>query len=321
MKTSLSTSVLVIGSLSYDRVMEYKGVFTDRIMPDKLHTISLSVLADTLHIRFGGTAANIAYSLKLLGMNPHIHAPAGHDFAPYAKFMRSHKIDVSGIKTVKDEPTGTYFALTDSNHNQIGSFYSGALKHAAAYRVTPTVCSSVSYAIISPTTPAAMMQGVDACTTAGVPYMFDPAFQIADFSVEELHRGIQNADIVIGNDYEISLLEKRLHLTHRALVALCRTLVTTKGHAGSLIESKDEGVYEVPPVAGVHAVDPTGAGDAYRGGFIAGYLRGFDLSTSARMGSVAAAYTVELSGTVTHSYTKKEFSKRYKKAYNSDIVV
>jgi adenosine kinase len=313
--------ILVIGSLSYDRIMEYKGVFTDRIMPDKLHTISLSFLADTMHTRFGGTAANIGYTLRLLGMDPHIHAPAGHDFAPYAKFLRSHKIDLSGIKTVKDEPTGTYFALTDSNHNQIGSFYTGALKHAAVYPVTKSILSDAAYAIISPTTPVAMMQAVDACMSSGVPYLFDPAFQIADFSLAELLRGIDNADIVIGNDYEIALLAERLSLTHEALVKRCRTFVTTKGHAGSTIESHEEGTFDVPPVSGVEAIDPTGAGDAYRGGFIAGYLRGYDLLTSARMGSVAAAYTVELSGTVTHHYSKKAFSHRFVSAYKTPITV
>ena len=313
--------ILVTGSLGYDYIMDFPGRFADRIMPDKIHSLSLSFLVDTLHKQFGGTAGNIAYTLQLLGEYPHIIAPAGNDFSPYLIFLKRHHMDISGITVHRDIPTSSYFVITDQNDNQIGSFFIGALKYATRCHLLPWLKKKKNlFAIISPSDPKAMVQYVDECIARKIPYLFDPAFQIATLSPTDLKKGITHASMAIGNDYEISLMEKQLEITHKQLRMLVPIVITTLGPKGSIIEEKNNRI-SIKPAKVSAVVDPTGAGDAYRGGFIAGYVRGCDLKTCGQMGSVAAVYTVEKYGTVTHTYTKKQFVDRYQRNYSSKFSI
>lgn len=308
--------VLVTGSLGYDYIMNFNGRFADRIMPDNIHKISLSFLADKLNKQFGGTAGNIAYSLKLLGTEPTILSAAGNDFGPYKAFLESHKIATSKISVFDKEPTSCYFVVTDRDDNQIGSFYVGAQKYAKRLSII-----SADFVIISPQDPEAMKKFVKECHKLKLPYLYDPAFQIGTFSADELREGISGAEILIGNDYEIDLIASKLDVTHEDLLVMGpKAVVTTLGGKGSIIETRHEAIH-VKPAKPKNVSDPTGAGDAYRGGFLAGYLRGYPLEVSGQMGAVAAVYTVEKYGTVTHHYTKEEFVKRYKDNFNSAIVL
>lgn len=301
-------NAIVTGSLGYDYIMDFPGKFVDRIMPDKAHKISLSFLVDSLKKQFGGTAGNIAYTLKLLGVEPTLLAPAGNDFASYRKFLEKNEISTDHIAVHEDVTMGSYFVVTDQEDNQIGSYYKGAITHAAELSLKP--CLPTDFAVIAPTESSAMSKYVRECIEHIIPYIFDPAFQIADFSVESLKEGIGGAKILIGNDYEIALIEQKLSVSHGELKKMVPILITTLGAQGSRIES-DGKILEIPIAPPTSILDPTGAGDAYRGGFLAGYLRGFDLEICGRMGAVAAAYTVEMYGTVTHTYTQEEFSQRY----------
>ncbi|MBI5151476.1 MAG: carbohydrate kinase family protein [Candidatus Pacebacteria bacterium] len=306
-------NVIVTGSLGYDYIMDFSGKFADRIMPEKAHKISLSFLVDSLKKQFGGTAGNIAYTLKLLGVEPSLLAPAGNDFASYREFLEKNGISTEHISVHDDVTMGSYFVVTDQEDNQIGSFYKGAIAYADQLSIE--TCLPADIVVISPTEPQAMKKYVKECIEDKAPYIYDPAFQIADFSAEELKEGIGGAKILIGNDYEIALIEQKLALSHDDLKKMTPILITTLGAQGSRIES-DGKTLEIPIAPPTSILDPTGAGDAYRGGFLAGYLRDFDLETCGRMGAVAAAYTVEMYGTVTHTYTKEEFSKRYTDCFN-----
>jgi adenosine kinase len=313
--------IIVTGSLGYDYIMDFNGRFADRIMPDAIHKISLSFLVDTLKKQFGGTAGNIAYTLKLLGENPHIVAPVGNDFDGYFRFLKKHRIDVSGIVFHKDESTSSYFGITDQDDNQIGSFYVGASKYASKLSLVPFLKKANNpFVVVSPTDPKAMVKYVKECISLNVPYFFDPAFQIAVLSPNDLKNGIASAAILIGNDYEITLIKKRLGIPHTKLLEMVPIVVTTLGGKGSLIEKRDR-KWEIRPAKAKSTIDPTGAGDAYRAGFLAGYVRGFDLLTCGQMGSVAAVYTVEKYGTVTHTFTKKEFIERYQKNHGTKITL
>lgn len=310
-------NIIIVGSLAYDYIMNFSGTFTDRIMEDKIHTISLSFLVDTLKKQHGGTAGNIAYSSKLLGITPYIFSPAGNDFAPYKKFLKTHRISTKYIPEYDDVPMSSYFVVTDKANNQIGSFYTGAINYATKHSLK-NVKEKKDFVIIAPTNPKAMTQAVKECQALKLPYLYDPAFQIATFTPEELREGISKATILIGNDYEIGLIEERLEITHDDLIASVPILITTLGNKGSIIETRTESIHIKP--AKIHNdSDPTGAGDAYRAGFVAGYLRKFPLEVCGQMGSVAAAYTVELYGTQTHRYSKKEFIKRYQENYEKTI--
>lgn len=312
-------NVVVIGSLGFDYIMNFSGRFTDRIMEEKIHTLSLSFLVDSLNKQFGGTAGNIAYSLKLLGVKPLILGCVGNDFSLYKRFLKSKKITTDYIKEITDIATSSYFVVTDLANNQIGSFYVGAMKEASRLTIS-SMKTPIDFAVIAPTNPKAMIKAVKECQKLTIPYLYDPAFQIATFTSEELQEGITHAAIVIGNDYEIGLIEEKMEITHEELVSQVPLLVTTLGDKGSIIETKEKAIHIKPAkVKGV--VDPTGAGDAYRSGFLAGYLRNFPLEICGQMGSIAAVYTVELYGTQTHSYNKIDFIRRYEANYGTKITL
>lgn len=310
---------VVTGTLGYDYIMDFPGRFSDRIMPDKIHKISLSFLVDKLDKQMGGTAGNIAYTLNLLGIAPTILAPAGNDFGPYKHHLSQKKISTKHIKIYNDVTTGSYFVVTDQDDNQIGSFYTGATRYASQLRISG-IKPKPTFAILAPTDPLAMLSYARECQQHKIPYLFDPAFQIESFSKADLLNTISHAQIFIGNDYEISLVEKKLGITYTQLTKLVPVLITTLGAKGSLIESGRERIV-IKPAKPQNVSDPTGAGDAFRGGFIAGLLRGLDLQTCGQMGSLAAVYTVEKYGTITHGYTKPEFIKRYQDNFDHRLVL
>jgi adenosine kinase len=312
--------LLVTGTLAYDYIMDFRGKFADRIMPEKIHQLSLSFLVDKLNKQFGGTAVNIGYTLKLLGVDPLIVAPAGNDFELYKNKLHSLGITTKYIKEFSDVACGSYFGITDASHNQIGAFYAGAIVYAKDLTICHPKMDKKTFVVISPTDSVAMKKYVDECIENNFEYLFDPAFQIGDFSEKDLKKGITHARIFIGNDYEIALVEKKLKLTHKQLIQLVPILVTTLGAKGSLIETKGKKI-EIMCAKVSSAADPTGAGDAYRAGFLAGFARNFDLMTCGQMGAVAAAYTVEKYGTQTHSFTIKEFCKRYLENFHAKITL
>ncbi len=308
---------VVTGSLGYDYIMNFDGRFADRIMPDKLHQISLSFLADKLSKNFGGTAGNLAYTLKLLGTEPYIMTTAGSDFADYKKFLSKHKITSAGIRVVRDEPCSSYHVVTDRDDNQIGAYHVGAAKYNK--ELSMPFLEPPGFVVIGPNDPEAMKKYITECRTRGYRYMYDPAFQIGNFTPEELKYAIEGAEILIGNDYEIALIEQKLGVSHEDLIMMGpKAIITTLGAKGSVIETRHEAI-AVKSAKPRNESDPTGAGDAYRGGFLAGYVRGYDLLTCGQGGSVAAVYTVEKYGTVTHHYTKDEFIKRYQENFHQTL--
>lgn len=310
-------NVVIVGSLGFDYIMNFSGLFTDRIIEEKIHSLSLSFLVDSLKKQFGGTAGNIAYTLNLLGITPYILACSGNDFAPYKAFLKRKHIPDDYIKQYKDESTSSYFVITDLSNNQIGSFYVGAMKHSPSLTVA-SIKKPIDFVVITATDPKAMVKAVNECQTLDLPYMYDPAFQIATFTPEQLQTGISKAAILIGNDYEISLIEEKLEISHEELVAMVPILITTLGSKGSIIETHKEAIH-IKPAKPIGIVDPTGAGDAYRGGFLAGYLRTLPLEICGQMGSIASVYTVELYGTQTHTYTKRSFLRRYEEHFTGRI--
>jgi adenosine kinase len=311
--------IIVTGSLGFDYIMDFPGRFADRIMPEKIHSLSLSFLVDKLTKQFGGTAGNIAYSLNLLGTKPLILSAAGNDFTPYANHLRKQRIPLDHITTHRDVPTGSYFVVTDQEDNQIGSFYVGASRYNERLSIK-SVKQKPRFVILAPNDPGAMKKFVAQCRSLRLPYLYDPAFQIASFTADELKTGIEGAAILIGNDYEIELIRQKLGVSHEQLVLMVPIVLTTIGSKGSIIETKQESIH-IKPAAVKNTSDPTGAGDAYRAGFLAGYLRKFDLPTCGQMGSVAAAYTVETYGTQTHTFTKKEFCTRYEENFGAEVAL
>ncbi|HCS78404.1 TPA: carbohydrate kinase family protein [Patescibacteria group bacterium] len=313
-------NIIVTGTLGYDTITVHNGRIADRIMPDKIHQISLSFLVDTISDHFGGTAGNIAYTLKLLHTDPLIVSVAGHDFDRYAKHLQNVGISREKITIIKNKRTGHYHVINDLDNNQIGSFEIGASSFADTLILPHPKNREENFVVIAPTVPEAMKKYVDKCRQEKWRYLFDPAFQTGSFSGAELKKYIDGAEILVGNDYEIALIEEKTKWSHQELIQSTAITITTLGGKGARIETKKEAI-EIPPAKPKKVVDPTGAGDCFRAGFLAGYLRGFDLQICGQMGSVAAVYTVEKMGTQTHEFTIDEFKKRYEENFETPLTL
>jgi len=309
--------IVVIGSLAFDYVMNFAGRFADQIVPEKIHLINLSFLTDKLNKNFGGTAANIAYNLSLLENKVAILAPAGKDFANFKAFLKSSGVLTKYIKIDKKTFTSNYFAIVDSLDNQIGGFYSGAMAKTSSLSLL-NIKEKIDFVIISPTEPKAMLKFAKECQTLKIPYLFDPGMQLPRLTNRQLLSGILRAEILIGNDYEIGLIQKKLKLNKKALLRKVNIIITTLASKGSIIEAKNKKI-KIKAAKPISTIDPVGAGDAYRAGFITGFLKNLNLSTCGMIGSLVAVYTVEKQGTTIHKFTKKQFCDRFKRNFNQPL--
>jgi adenosine kinase len=300
--------IVVTGSIAYDYLMSFPGLFTEHFLPEHMNRISLSFLVDTMDKRRGGCAPNIAYTLALLGERPLLMATAGEDFGEYRQWLDAAGVDTSLAKQVAGKFTASFFCSTDQANNQIASFYTGAMADAST--LSFRTVRDCDFAIISPNDPAAMVQYAEECRTLGIKFIFDPGQQCARMSGDELEDGVVGAAIVICNDYEYELLKQKTGLSEGDILAKAGALIVTKGENGSSVITRGRQV-DVPAVTPGRIVDPTGVGDAFRGGLLRGLALGFGDDVAARLGSVAAAYALEHLGGQSHSYTWAEFKRRY----------
>lgn len=303
---------IVTGSIAYDYLMSFPGKFTEHFLPEHMERVSLSFLVDSMDKRRGGCAPNIAYTLALLGERPYLMATAGQDFDDYRQWLDAAGIDTSLVKVVDGKFCASFFCSTDTANNQIASFYTGAMAHAA--ELSFRTVSKPGLVIISPNDPAAMTQYAEECRALGIRFIFDPGQQCARMSGSELQDGIKGAAVLICNDYEFELVRQKTGLTEAELLAGTDALIVTKGEKGSTIRRQDGDIH-VPAVAPSREADPTGVGDAYRGGLLKGLALGLDWEACGRMGSVAATYALEHLGGLSHAYTLDEFRERYVKHF------
>lgn len=299
---------VVTGSIAYDYLMSFPGKFTEHFLPEHFQRVSLSFLVDTMDKRRGGCAPNIAYTLALLGERPSLMATAGQDFEEYRRWLDAAGVDTSLVGIVQDKFTASFFCSTDEANNQIASFYTGAMAHAA--ELSFRTAGAIDLVIISPNDPAAMVQYAEECRTLGIKFIFDPGQQCARMSGDELADGLNGAFMVICNDYEFELIRQKTGKSEADILAAAELLVITKGEHGSSIMRKT-GQVDVPAVTPHKIADPTGVGDAFRGGFMKGLASGASDEVCGRLGSVAATYALEHLGGTSHSYTWREFVQRY----------
>jgi adenosine kinase len=306
-------TIVVTGSIAYDYLMSFPGAFTEHFLPEHMHRISLSFLVDTMDKRRGGCAPNIAYTLALLGERPVLMATAGEDFGEYRTWLDAAGVDTSHVRQVPGKFTASFFCSTDKDNNQIASFYTGAM--ADAGQLSFRDVGDCGMAIISPNDPGAMVQYAGECRALGISYIFDPGQQCARMSGDELKEGIVGATIVICNDYELELLRQKTAMSETDILAAgSEALIVTRGEHGSSVLTI-EGQTDVPAVMPRRIVDPTGVGDAFRGGFLRGVALRLPYQTCAQIGSVAAAYALEHLGGQSHAYTWHEFRERYEEHF------
>ncbi len=307
--------IILTGSVAFDYLMTFPGYFKDHFLPDKLDSISLSFLVDSYRKRQGGIAPNIAYTMALLGEKPRIMATVGEDFTDYRQWLESNGVDTSMMKVVPGMVTASFFCNTDRANNQIASFYPGAMGCASQLSFRNWTGDPPDLVVISPNDPEAMKQYVVECRELGVPYLYDPSQQIVRLTGEELRFGLDGARALFLNDYEFSLVQKMTGMDAQGLLQNLQFMVVTCGSQGSKVYSHD-GEYSIPVVSPGQIIDPTGVGDAYRGGFLTGYSHGLKFETCGQMGTLSATYCLECEGTQGHCYTLNDFVTRFREHFD-----
>lgn len=301
-------NIVVSGSLAYDRIMDFPGYFSDHILPEKIHVLNVCFQVDGMKEKFGGTAGNIAYSLTLMGEKPIISAAIGHDYHRYLEWLKKIGISTEAIRIIEDDFTACAYITTDRADNQITGFNPGAMKYTSILdfdRLDP----KDTLLIVSPGNLDDMVSYPRACKERGIDYIFDPGQSLPMLDAKDLVQSIEGCRILITNDYELDLIMSKTGLDKKALLKRAGAVITTLGELGSKVCTPD-GEIPVPIGRTRQVLDPTGAGDSYRGGLISGLVKGRDIEQCAKMGSVCASFAVECYGTQAYTFTVEEFEER-----------
>jgi len=306
----MSKRVLISGSVAYDTIMVFDGHFKDHILPDRVHMLNVSFLTPRLTRQFGGCAANIAYNLRALGGSPTVLAAVGRDGAEYISRLKALDIDTSSILSCDDLFTAQAFITTDLADNQITAFHPGAM--ARAHEVAAVFPSS--WGIVAPNGKDAMLRHARELTEGGVPWIFDPGQALPMFSGEELTTLLKGATALAVNDYECQLMVEKTGRSQEELAEGVEAMIITRGAEGSILlqAGRREEIACVPIAS---AVDPTGCGDAYRGGLLYGLASDLGWSVAARLGSVMGAIKIEQHGPQNHSIDRESVAARYRAVF------
>ena len=306
------SQIAVTGSVAWDHIMNFPGQFKDHILADKLHILNVSFLVGELERQRGGCAANIAYSLALHGLDAKVVAAVGSDFAPYREWLFEQGVDVGGVVEHDDLLTASCFITTDRDNNQITCFYPGAMARAGELSLEGMEPALVT---ISPNDPDAMRAYPRQCRELGLPFIYDPGQQVIALSGEDFVDGITGARAPVSNDYELAVVQEKSGRSLEELLELCEAVVVTLGKEGSRVHARGKAPIAVPAAPVESIVDPTGCGDAFRGGLVKGLVTGEDWETCLQLGSLTAAYCLEVQGTTGYAFTPTAFAERYQSAF------
>ena len=309
--------IIVTGSIATDHLMHFPGKFVDSLLPDQLHRVSLSFLVDDLVVRRGGVGANIAFGLGVLGVSPYLADAVGADFGEYGSWLERHGVDCTYTKVFPQVQTARFVCTTDDEMNQIGSFYAGAMPLAREIRLAPIVAAhpEVQMTIISAADPEAMIAHARECREIGLPFAADVSQQLARMDGAAIRELVSGAALFFSNDYELGLLQSKTGWSNEDVLDNVGHRVTTLGSKGVEIVTKGEPVLRVQVVPEHAKLDPTGVGDAFRAGFLAGQLRGLSLERSAQLGSLLATLVLETTGTQEYTFEPGAAVARLSDAY------
>ena len=311
--------IVVAGSVAFDHILQLPGRFSDFILPDRLDRLNVSFTVETMRVEFGGTGGNCAYTLGLLGQGVVLVSSWGKDAEAYSEHLENVGVDLSGVMTDPNVYTATGHVMTDVDGNQMWMFYPGALKRCGEIMIRE-IAKETDFLVLMPSQPDSFAKHLHEAVEYRKSFMFDPAFLIPNLNSEDLDLGIEHAKIIVGNDYEIGLMERKTDTRLSDWLRGEKIVIKTMGSHGSYIWHKDE-VWEIPAAKLAQEGDPTGAGDTYRSGFLAGFVKNLPLQVCGRMGSLAAVYCAEKPGTQTHGFTMDEFKARYKENFGEDLGI
>ncbi|MFD3456010.1 carbohydrate kinase family protein [Streptomyces sp. NPDC058691] len=314
--------IAVTGSIATDHLMTFPGRFADQLVADQLHTVSLSFLVDTLDVRRGGVGANICFGMGQLGVRPVLVGAAGSDFDDYRAWLDRHGVDTASVRISEVLHTARFVCTTDADHNQIGSFYTGAMSearlielHSVAARV-----GGLDLVLIGADDPEAMLRHTEECRTRGIPWAADFSQQIARMNGDEIRILLDGAAFLFSNEYEKGLIESKTGWTEEEILGRVGTRVTTLGSRGVRIDRVGEAPIVVGCAEEEAKVDPTGVGDAFRAGFLSGLAWGVGHERAAQVGCMLATLVIETLGTQEYQLSRAHFMDRFTKAYGDEAA-
>lgn len=303
--------IIISGSIAYDYLMRFPGRFTDHLIADQLHHLSLSFLVEDMTKHWGGVAANIAFTAALLGLRPRLMGTVGRDFPDYRRWLEAAGVDTSTVRQIDEVFTASFFVNTDLDNNQIASFYAGAMSHAKDFSLADVYDGDPDLVVISPNDPQAMMNLADECRQRGIRFICDPSQQVARFDGDQLRESMSGAYAVIVNAYETEIINKKTGLSLQDMRQQFEVVVITQGKDGAHIYEHGDQI-EIPAFPVAEIKDPTGAGDAFRGGFLCGLAAGWPSQTAGMVGSLCASYALEFVGTQNHHFECQDFVDRFR---------
>ena len=315
--------IAVTGSIATDYLMTFPGRFSDQIMADQLDRLSLSFLVDKLEVRRGGVAANIAFGLGQLGQRPLLVGAVGEDFnSDYRTWLDRHGVNTSTVAVSEMKHTARFLCTTDLDQNQMASFYSGAMDESRFIELGPITEThgDLDLVVVSPNDPEAMLRHTEECRQLGIPFMSDPGQQLARMDGPEIRGLVEGAAYLVTNDYEKGLLEKKTGWDADEVLSRVGMRITTHGPKGCIIDLPDGESIEVIAAPERRREDPTGVGDAFRAGFLAGLSWGVSLERAAQVGSLLATYVLEHIGTQEYRLNRTEFRDRFGTCFGKQAV-
>lgn len=314
--------IAVTGSIATDHLMTFPGRFRESLMADQLHNVSLSFLVEDLEIRRGGVAANICFGMAALGLRPVLVGAVGADFADYRSWLERHGVDTDSVRVSELLHTARFVCTTDADHNQIASFYPGAMSEARHIELRPVAdrVGGLDLVVIAANDPDAMLRHTDECRTRGLPFAADPSQQLARMEGPEIRQLVDGATYLFTNAYEAALIEQKTGWSPAEILDRVQIRVTTHGAEGSVVQRKDEPDVLVSCAIEESKKDPTGVGDAFRAGFLAGVAWQLPLQRCAEIGSLMATHVIETIGTQEYELSESIFLKRLEQSYGVDAV-
>ena len=312
----------VAGSVGLDHLMTFPGKFTDSLVAGSLEKVSLSFLVDGLEVRRGGCAANIAFGLAQLGVSPILIAAVGKDWADYDAWLTRHGVDTSHVLISKEQYTAHFTVTTDTELNQIASFFPGAMSEARNIELQPIMAKTgrLDLLVISPDDPEAMLRHMEVALENGIPVAADPSQQMARMSGDEIKKLINGATYLFMNEYELALAIQKTGWSDNEILQRVKYRVVTQGSNGARIESNAGEFIKVSCAQERAKVDPTGVGDSFRSGFVAGLSWGLSHERCAQLGSMVATYVIETTGPQEYRFTSGEFLARFTEAYGEEAA-
>ena len=310
--------IAVTGSIATDHLMTFPGKFTDQLIADKLDKVSLSFLVDELAIRRGGVAANIAFGLGVLGLQPLLVGAVGADFEDYRHWLEAHGVSTAGVRESLLRHTARFVCTTDADGNQIGSFYAGAMAEDAEIKIAPLAAEhgGIDLVLIGAGDPGAMVIHTEECREAGLKFAADPSQQLARILDDERVRAlVDGADYLFGNEYEEALIQRKSGWDSAEILARVGVRITTLGATGARIEQRGEPTVTVPAISDAKPVDPTGSGDAFRSGFLAAVAWGLPLERAVQLGNLMAVHALEAIGPQEYNLKPGPLTERFAAAY------